>query len=55
MKAEDREVLVFRYLEQLDAKEIAAIVGISQDAVNMRHLRALKRLRGLLRGALGDV
>ena len=55
MKAEDREVLVLRYLEQSDAKEIAAIVGISADAVNMRHLRALKRLRGLLREALGDV
>jgi RNA polymerase sigma-70 factor, ECF subfamily len=55
MKAEDREVLVLRYLEQLDAKEIAAIVGISEDAVNMRHLRALKRLRGLFHEALGDV
>jgi RNA polymerase sigma-70 factor (ECF subfamily) len=55
MKAEDREVLILRYLEQLDAKEIAVIVGISEDAVNMRHLRALKRLRGLLREALGDV
>jgi len=55
MKAEDREVLVLRYLEQLDTNEIAAIVGISQDAVNMRHLRALKRLRGLLGEALGDV
>ena len=54
MKAEDREVLVLRYLEQLDANEIAAIVGISKDAVNMRHLRALKRLRGLLHEALGD-
>lgn len=54
MKAEDREVLVLRYLEQLDANEIAAIVGVSRDAVNMRHLRALKRLRGLLGEALGD-
>jgi RNA polymerase sigma-70 factor (ECF subfamily) len=54
MKAEDREVLVLRYLEQLDAKEIAAVVGISQDAVNMRHLRALGRLRRLLGEALGD-
>jgi len=53
MKAEDREVLVLRYLEQLDANEIAAIVGISQDAVKMRHLRALKRLRGLLGETLG--
>ena len=55
MKAEDREVLVLRYLEQLDSKEIAAIAGVSEDAVNMRHLRALKRLRGLLGEALGEV
>jgi RNA polymerase sigma-70 factor (ECF subfamily) len=53
MKAEDQEVLVLRYLEQLAAHEIAAILGISAEAVGMRHLRALKRLRGLLREFLG--
>jgi RNA polymerase sigma-70 factor (ECF subfamily) len=50
----DREVLVMRYLEQLSAKEIAAIIDVSESAVNMRHLRALRRLRGLLQDALGD-
>ncbi len=53
LKADDREVLVLRYLEQLDAREIAAIVGVSEAAVNMRHLRALRRLRALLGEALG--
>ena len=50
----DREVLVMRYLEQLSAKEIAAIIDVSESAVNMRHLRALRRLRGLLEDALGE-
>ncbi len=53
MKAEDREVLVLRYVEQLHAHEIAAVVGISPDAVNMRHVRALRRLRGLLGEGFG--
>jgi RNA polymerase sigma-70 factor (ECF subfamily) len=48
LKETDREVLFLRYLEQLSAKEIAAIVGSTEAAVNMRHLRALKRLHVLL-------
>jgi RNA polymerase sigma-70 factor (ECF subfamily) len=44
----DREVLVMRYLEQLSTREIAAILGLSEGAVKVRHLRALERLRGLL-------
>jgi len=44
----DREVLILRYLEQLSAAEIAAIVGSTPGAVKVRHLRALERLRALL-------
>lgn len=44
LSAEDREVLVLRYLEQLTGPEVAAILGISQPALRMRQLRALKRL-----------
>jgi RNA polymerase sigma-70 factor (ECF subfamily) len=44
----DREVLVLRHLEQLKAREIAAILGITEGAVYTRHLRALERLRRLL-------
>jgi RNA polymerase sigma-70 factor, ECF subfamily len=42
------ELLVLRHLEGLPAKEIAAILGISEGAVNTRHVRALQRLRELL-------
>jgi RNA polymerase sigma-70 factor (ECF subfamily) len=41
----DREVLVLRHLEQLPAKEIADILGMTEGAVKARVLRALKRLR----------
>ena len=41
----DREVLVLRHLEQLSTADAAAVLGISDGAVKVRHLRALQRLR----------
>src|SRR5262249_25863066 len=46
----DREVLVMRYLEQLPTRDIAGVLGVSEGAIKMRHLRALERLRPLLEG-----
>jgi RNA polymerase sigma-70 factor (ECF subfamily) len=48
LSADDREILFERYLEQMPSKEIAAGMGISEAAVNMRHMRALERIRKLL-------
>jgi RNA polymerase sigma-70 factor, ECF subfamily len=48
LKPADREVLVLRYLEGLSNSEAAAVLGIGESAVGMRHLRALERLRNLL-------
>jgi RNA polymerase sigma-70 factor (ECF subfamily) len=53
LKPHDREILVLRYLEQLEVEEIAAVLGISQTAVTSRHLRALQRLRRLLGDEFG--
>jgi RNA polymerase sigma-70 factor (ECF subfamily) len=50
----DRELLVLRYLEQLSNAEIVAVLGISEGAVKMRHVRALERLRTLLDESLGE-
>jgi len=53
LKPHDREILVLRYLEHLGVQEIAVVLGISQDAVAARHLRALKRLRTRLGDEFG--
>jgi RNA polymerase sigma-70 factor (ECF subfamily) len=54
LPANDREVLVLRYLEQLKNDDIAAILGITVGAVKVRHVRALGRLRDLLHQEFGE-
>ncbi len=44
----DQEVLVLRHLEQLSTRETAEVMNISEGAVKVRHLRALRRFRGLM-------
>jgi RNA polymerase sigma-70 factor, ECF subfamily len=51
----DREVLVLRYLEGLSTAEAAAVMGVSEGAARVRHLRAIERLRNLLSGESGGV
>jgi RNA polymerase sigma-70 factor (ECF subfamily) len=51
LKEADRELLILRYLEKLSTAEIAAVLGIREGAVKVRHFRALERLRGLLDGS----
>jgi RNA polymerase sigma-70 factor, ECF subfamily len=45
----DREILVMRYLEDLSFPEIAAILEIGESAAKMRHLRAIERIRSVLK------
>jgi RNA polymerase sigma-70 factor (ECF subfamily) len=47
---QEREVVVLRYLEQLSAREVAAVLDISEAAAKKRALRALQRLRESLQG-----
>lgn len=44
----DREVLVMRYLEELSFAEIAAVLNVTENAVKVRHFRALERVRKLI-------
>jgi RNA polymerase sigma-70 factor (ECF subfamily) len=44
----DNEVLVMRYLEHMSVSEISATLQISENAVRMRQLRALQKLRSWL-------
>lgn len=48
MPEEEREVLVMRYLDEMKPKEIAEILGLSQNVVSVRIHRALKKLHILL-------
>ena len=48
LEAEDRAVLILRYFEQLSNQEAAQVLGLSEPAAGMRHLRAIRRLRALL-------
>jgi len=48
LEADDREVLTLRYFEQLSNGEVARVLGLSEAAAGMRHLRAVRRLRAVL-------
>jgi RNA polymerase sigma-70 factor (ECF subfamily) len=48
LSEQDREVLALRHLEQLSAREAAAVLGLTEAALKSRVLRAMQRLRGLL-------
>jgi len=45
---DDREVIVLRHFEQLSNSDAAKVLGLSEPAAGMRHLRALRKLRVIL-------
>ena len=49
----DREVLALRHFEQLSNRETAQILGISDQAASDRYMRALGRLKGVLKAIPG--
>jgi RNA polymerase sigma-70 factor (ECF subfamily) len=49
MEPFDREVLALRHYEQLSNRETAEVLGISEAAASIRFIRALRRLKELLR------
>jgi RNA polymerase sigma-70 factor, ECF subfamily len=50
----DREVLVLHYLQDLSLSEVAQLVGVSHNAVEVRLSRARKRLKVILKTSLSD-
>jgi RNA polymerase sigma factor (sigma-70 family) len=48
----DREILVLRGIEQLEAGEVARRLGLKPSAVSMRYRRALDRLAEMLPGSI---
>ncbi|HEV3447356.1 MAG TPA: sigma-70 family RNA polymerase sigma factor [Gemmataceae bacterium] len=54
----DREVLALRHFEQLNLAETAKVLGLTESGASRRHLRAVKRLKEILRqmpGNMGDL
>src|SRR5262245_51514013 len=54
----DREILALRHFEQLSLAETAQVLSLTESGACRRHLRALKRLKEILRGlpgGLGDL
>jgi RNA polymerase sigma-70 factor (ECF subfamily) len=49
LEERDREVLVLRHLEELSNSEVAELLGIDKYAASKRYVRALERLRSVLR------
>jgi RNA polymerase sigma-70 factor, ECF subfamily len=49
----DREVLALRHFEELTNKETAEVLGIEVKAASIRYVRALERLKGVLKDVPG--
>ena len=45
----DGEVIIMRHYEHLTNQEIGQALGVSEPAASMRYLRAIKRLKQLLK------
>lgn len=48
LEPDDREIVLMRHAERLTNQEAAALLGLSEPAAAMRHLRALRKLKPLL-------
>lgn len=54
LKEADREILLLRYLEGLDTRAAAEVLGISESAAKVRLVRSVRRLRKILDDELGN-
>jgi RNA polymerase sigma-70 factor, ECF subfamily len=53
MEPFDREVLALRHFEGLSNGEVALVLGLSKTAASNRYIRALERLKAMLKGMPG--
>ncbi len=53
MEPLDREVLALRHFEELSNGEVAQVLGLSKGAASNRYIRALERLKEMLKGMPG--
>ena len=48
MNEVDREVLALRHFESLSNREVASLLGMTEQAASIRYVRALGRLKQIL-------
>jgi RNA polymerase sigma-70 factor, ECF subfamily len=53
MEPLDREILALRHFEELSNGEVAQVLGLSKTAASNRYIRALERLKEMLKGMPG--
>jgi len=49
LKDESKELVIMRYIDGFGPKEIADIIGLSENVISVRLNRAVKELRGLIK------
>jgi DNA-directed RNA polymerase specialized sigma24 family protein len=54
LEPKDREILLLRGVEQQPTGTVAMLLGLTPQAVSMRHKRALDNLRSRLPGSVFD-
>ena len=47
LEEKDRQIIILRYFEELDHKEVAKIIGINEGALRVRTIRLLKKMKGI--------
>jgi RNA polymerase sigma-70 factor (ECF subfamily) len=55
MDPTDRAVLVLRHFEQLSNAEVAQVLEIRESAASKRYIRALRRLKEILKEIPGGI
>jgi len=55
MEPFDREILALRHFEEMSNGDVAQILGLSKTAASNRYIRALERLKDMLKGMPGTL
>lgn len=49
----ERQIIILRYFEEMESKEVAEIVGISDGALRVRSHRVMQKLKEIMEGLYG--
>ena len=49
----ERQIIILRYFEEMDSKEVAQIIGIQDGALRVRTSRVMQKLKVIFEGLYG--